>query len=66
MGQIIGGDFAKFCGLLRIYEVYTNHARSSSDIMGPNRHIHTGITDKTSFLPEIRIKRILIFVTFIS
>ena len=21
-GQIIGGDFAKFCGLLRIYELY--------------------------------------------
>ena len=22
IGQIIGGDFAKFCGLLRIYELY--------------------------------------------
>ena len=22
MGQIIGGDFAKFCSLLRIYELY--------------------------------------------
>jgi hypothetical protein len=22
IGQIIGGDFAKFCGLLRIYEFY--------------------------------------------
>ena len=22
--QIIGGDFAKFCGLLRIYELYKN------------------------------------------
>ena len=22
VGQIIGGDFAKFCGLLRIYELY--------------------------------------------
>ena len=45
---------------------YTNHVRSSSDIMGPNRYIHSGITDKTSFLPEIGIKRILMFVTFIS
>ena len=24
-GQIIGGDFAKFCGLLRIYELYLSH-----------------------------------------
>ena len=24
IGQIIGGDFAKFCGLLRIYELYIN------------------------------------------
>ena len=23
-GQIYGGDFAKFCGLLRIYELYQN------------------------------------------
>ena len=23
--QIIGGDFAKFCGLLRIYELYSKH-----------------------------------------
>ena len=23
IGQIIGGDFAKFCGLLRIYELYS-------------------------------------------
>ena len=22
IGQIYGGDFAKFCGLLRIYELY--------------------------------------------
>ena len=22
IGHIIGGDFAKFCGLLRIYELY--------------------------------------------
>ena len=22
IGQLIGGDFAKFCGLLRIYELY--------------------------------------------
>ena len=26
IGQIIGGDFAKFCGLLRIYELY--HAKN--------------------------------------
>ena len=25
IGQIIGGDFAKFCGLLRIYELYFTH-----------------------------------------
>ena len=25
IGQIIGGDFAKFCGLLRIYELYMIH-----------------------------------------
>ena len=24
VGQIYGGDFAKFCGLLRIYELYLN------------------------------------------
>ena len=24
VGQIIGGDFAKFCGLLRMYEFYQN------------------------------------------
>ena len=24
IGQIIGGDSAKFCGLLRIYELYDN------------------------------------------
>ena len=24
MGQIYGGDFAKICGLLRIYELYPN------------------------------------------
>ena len=24
MGQIYGGDFAKFCGLLRIYQLYLN------------------------------------------
>ena len=26
IGQIIGGEFAKFCGLLRIYELYSPHA----------------------------------------
>ena len=26
--QIIGGDFAKFCGLLRIYELYVEVCRS--------------------------------------
>ena len=25
IGQIYGGDFAKFCGLLRIYELYLLH-----------------------------------------
>ena len=25
IGQIIGGDFAKFCGFLRIYELYNVH-----------------------------------------
>ena len=24
-GHIYGGDFAKFCGILRIYELYYNH-----------------------------------------
>ena len=24
IGQICGGDFAKFCGLLKIYELYYN------------------------------------------
>ena len=27
IGQIIGGDFAKFCGLLRIYELYLSCSR---------------------------------------
>ena len=26
IGKIIGGDFANFCGLLRIYELYYNCA----------------------------------------
>ena len=26
-GQVIGGDFAKFCGLLRIYELYYNKVK---------------------------------------
>ena len=26
IGQIIGGDFAKFCGLLRIYELYIDQS----------------------------------------
>ena len=25
IGQIVGGDFAKFCGLLRMYELYYIH-----------------------------------------
>ena len=33
IGQTIGGDFAKFCGLLRIYELYrsaqTEHVKST-------------------------------------
>jgi hypothetical protein len=29
IGRIIGGDFAKFCGLLRIYELYDNIAESA-------------------------------------
>ena len=28
--QIIGGDFAKFCGLLRIYELYTEFVKPNS------------------------------------
>ena len=28
IGQIFGGDFAKFCGLLRIYELYNIHRYS--------------------------------------
>ena len=28
IGRIIGGDFAKFCGLLRIYELYCSRARN--------------------------------------
>ena len=34
--------------------------------MGPNRYVNSGITDKTSFLPEIGIKRISMFVILIS
>ena len=35
--QIIGGDFAKFCGLLRIYDLYENKA---FDIKPPgNYHV---------------------------
>ena len=30
--QIIGGDFAKFCGLLRVYELQLHHM--SPDIQG--------------------------------
>ena len=28
IGQIISGDFTKFCGLLRIYELYIDNAIS--------------------------------------
>ena len=27
IGQITGGDLEKFCGLLRIYELYQNYAK---------------------------------------
>ena len=36
IGQIIGGDFAKFCGLLRIYELYvlcSNKAATNSRLL---------------------------------
>ena len=35
IGQIIGGDFAKFCGLLRIYELYV-HIYSVAETYTPN------------------------------
>ena len=36
MGQTIGGDFAKFCGLLRIvYEVYLNCLQLTTKSLNP-------------------------------
>ena len=29
-GQIYGGDFTKFCGLLRIYELYKNNSKMAN------------------------------------
>ena len=31
VGQIYGGDFAKMCGLLRIYELYDKFGAMNSD-----------------------------------
>ena len=31
-GQIYGGDFAKFCGLLRIYEVYADRVGEKKNL----------------------------------
>ena len=36
-GQIYGGDFAKFCGLLRIYELYPKGPESASIEIPPFR-----------------------------
>ena len=38
IGQIIGGDFAKFCGLLRIYELYQRG--KGSLVENNHRHSH--------------------------
>ena len=35
-GQIYGGDFAKFCGLLRIYELYLAHVIEQPIFRIPN------------------------------
>ena len=53
--QMIGGDFAKFCGLLRIYELYTGLIGSKSFCLQrvyffENFEIDATNTDKNTFL----------------
>ena len=33
IGQIIGGDFAKFCGLLRVYELYSQTTKTTEELL---------------------------------
>ena len=44
IGQIIGGDFAKLCGLLRIYELYKVLQRKKRN-MGFPRKFHSGASE---------------------
>ena len=37
IGQIIGGDFAKFCGLLRIYELQLE-INAKADLIANSAH----------------------------
>ena len=42
IGQIFGGDFAKICGLLRMYELYQNKFRSEPN----SRKTHQNVDNK--------------------
>ena len=47
--QIIGRDFAKFCGLLRIYELYFADYTGRKNQVRPREKIITGENGKLTF-----------------
>ena len=55
-GQIYGGDFAKFCGLLRIYELYKLFSRHSWYIAIAHIHFFWSACKARNFNPISRVE----------